>query len=201
MNKTTAVKKNIKVISPYVFLVMAVILCSCSLNYGQTEDTASTVPEFIFTNARYKSYQNRKLINQMQAELLEQYKSDRASYAQNAQFFTWNTDGTMDTEGKARLLSVNSKEKIYSMFTDIVLKNYSQNMEIYADSLMFNANTEQLVSGADSSVTIKRKDLELTGKGFSGSGVSSSFSFTGNVKGTINTQEKQKEQQEEQNEE
>ena len=167
---------------PFLFL-----LSSCSLNYDQGTNTESSVPEFTFNNATFNRYENDKLTMELKALKLEQYKDDGATYGQNVNFTTWNKNQEKETEGSCGLLNANTKDDIYTLFNDIIIKSYEQNMEIYAQNLKFNAKTEQLTSGASDKIQIKRDDINIEGRGFSASGVSRSFAFTESVNGTIET--------------
>ncbi len=93
---------------------------------------------------------------------------------------------------------MNSKDEIYTLFKDIFIQNYSQNLEIQAQNLKWNGKTEQLTSSKDESVFLKKDNIELQGKAFSASGVSQSFNFAGEVKGSLTTQEPEPEPESEQ---
>ena len=173
-------------------------LSSCSLNYDEDSTQTSTAPEFVFKNAKFSRYESGKLSLKIEAEVLEQYSDNNATYAQNAKFFSWGSDGNLETEGKCFLLSMNSKDEIYTLFKDIFIQNYSQNLEIQAQNLKWNGKTEQLTSSKDESVFLKKDNIELQGKAFSASGVSQSFNFAGEVKGSLTTQEPEPEPESEQ---
>ncbi len=170
-----------------LFPLTLILFLSCSLNYGEQVDTQNSVPEFIFKNTSYKKYKDSKLSMEMNASIIEQYKTNSLSYADNAKFKTWNEDGELETEGSCALLSMDQTEKLYTMFKSIVIKNYSQSMEIQAENLKWNGQNEQLVSGVSDLVFLKKDKLELEGTGFSASGVSKSFEFTGKVTGSMDT--------------
>ena len=182
-------KKN----STIIFFIMPVLLLtapvSCSLKYDEVTDTTDSVPEFVFRNARYSRYENSKKSIYLSAGLLEQYKKDSASYARNAVFSTWDKNGTLDTEGKCYLLGINLNEEIYTLFNDILIKNTSQNFKIRAENLRWNGKTEQLTAGADETVYITKDDVELSGKGFSASGVNRNYRFSSSVNGTMTTKD------------
>lgn len=192
MKKTFLARKFLFLTQAFLF---ASLLISCSLNYGEQVKAEGVVPEFVFNNARFSRYENKKKTMELDAESLEQYKSDSASFAKNATFKTWNKEGNLDTEGKCVLLGLNTNDKIYTMFNDIILKNIDQELEIHAQNLKWDGKTEQLVSGKNDIVRIKRGSLELEGKGFSASGVSKSFSFSQKVQGTIIEKEKSAEEE------
>lgn len=172
-------KKNL-----IVGLIFSLTL-SCSLNYGNEQSSESTVPEFSFTNANYKRYSNNKKSVEMQAGRLEQYKSDGTSYASNAEFKTYDDNGKVDTDGSCKLLAADTNKKEYSLFNDVLIQIYSQDMVLLANSLHFNGKTEQLTSALDEEVTIERKNTSVSGKGFSASGVSRTFSFASSIQGTV----------------
>lgn len=162
-------------------------ISSCSLNYGEGEEPESNNPEFIFRNAKFQRIEDRKLKVTLNAERLEQYKLNNAMYAQNIFFESYDKNGKLDTKGSCSLLDINNRDEIYYLFNQILIENLSQNVEIHAQNLKWDSNSEQLTSGQSDSVVIKRNDLQITGKGFSASGVSKSFVFTEGVEGIIQT--------------
>lgn len=176
---------------------LVIALSSCSLNYGEGEEPESNNPEFIFKNAKFQRIEDKRLKVSLKAERLEQYKTDNAMFAQNIFFDSFDKDGKLETTGSCLLLDINNRDKIYYLFNQIVIKNIPQNIEINAQNLKWDNNSEQLTSGVMDSVVIKRDDLEISGKGFSASGVSRSFVFNDGVEGIIQTKDKKSEEESE----
>lgn len=173
----------------YLFLLISLnfFSFSCSLNYLKSENSEDSIPEFSFKNANYAKYEAGKKNVSLKAEQLEQYKSDNAVFAKNAEFETFDDDGKKETNGSCDLISANTKKDIYTLYGNIQLNLEKQEMKISADSLNFNKKTEQITSGKSSEVKLIKKDVEMAGYGFSASGVSKSFSFVDTVSGTITT--------------
>ena len=163
---------------------------SCSLNYLKSENSEDTIPEFSFKNANYSKYESSKKNVSLKAEQLEQYKSDNSVFAKNAEFETFDSDGKEETSGSCQLISANTRKEIYTLYGQIQLNLPKQEMQISADSLNFNKKTEQITSGKNSEVKLIKKDIEMSGYGFSASGVSKTFSFIDSVSGTIVTDDK-----------
>lgn len=167
----------------FLLMVCSFFLQSCSLQYNQTVYAEEYIPEFIFNDVEFTRYENYSRVVQLKAEKLEQYKNTAAAYAQSVNFYTWDSN-KLDTEGSCLYLSINSKDQIYSLFTDILIKNYGQDMEIQAQNLRWNGNTEQLTSGIGDLVTVSTQNMTVEGVGFSASGISNTFSFDYDVDGT-----------------
>ena len=72
---------------------------------------------------------------------------------------------------------------------NIQVSSKEDNVKFYSDSLKWNAKTEQLTSGKSNTVKIEKDDATIYGSGFSASGVSKSFSFSGSVSGEIITKD------------
>ena len=172
-----------------IILLFAYIFFSCSLNYGTEKTSEETVPEFSFLNSNYNKYEENKLSIEMKAKKMEQYKTNGDTYAESVVFKTYNDDGTVDTEGSCNLLSSNTKTKKYSLFDNIEINIYDQEMILFATSLYFNGTTEQLTSSQTENVLIKKKDTEIEGIGFSASGVSKKYAYASNIKGKIISEE------------
>ena len=174
--------------NPLLFLSLSVSLTlSCSLNYLNGENSEDKIPEFSFRNASYTRYESGRKNVSLNAAQLEQYKSDNAVFARNAEFETFDADGKDETSGSCELIAANTKEEIYTLYGGIRLNLQKQDMQISADSLNFNKKTEQITSGKNGEVRLTKKDVEMSGYGFSASGVSKTFFFTSAVSGTINT--------------
>lgn len=172
-----------------IILLFAYNFFSCSLNYGTEKTSEETVPEFSFLNSNYNKYEENKLSIEMKAKKMEQYKTNGDTYAESVVFKTYNDDGTVDTEGSCNLLSSNTKTKKYSLFDNIEINIYDQEMILFATSLYFNGTTEQLTSSQTENVLIKKKDTEIEGIGFSASGVSKKYAYASNIKGKIISEE------------
>lgn len=174
----------------YCVLIAAVcMLSACSLDYGKTVNVEDSIPEFKFTDAVYSQYENNKKTLEISAERIEQYKSDGSSYAKKASFKNYNEDGTLDSEGKCDFLSADTKNDLYTLFENIYVQLHSQDLKIRAQALKFDGKTEQITCGMDDTVSIEKKDTVITGRSFSASGVSKTFSFGETVTGTVVTQD------------
>lgn len=160
-----------------------VMLSACSLDYGREESTEATVPEFVFVGAHFVRVEAKKRTMQIDAEKLEQYKSDGSSYARGASFKTYDKSEAVDTEGSCGLVALDVSNERYKLYDGIAISIVSQEMKLYAETLQFNGKTEQLTSGRDDVVSIERKNAVVSGTGFSASGVSRSFSFLSGVHG------------------
>lgn len=165
-------------------LFVLLTLSSCTLRYGQQVNSEGSVPELSFENVHMTRYEDAQPSLKLNASQIEQYKNS-SLYAKDAVFTTWDKNQNVETEGSCLLLGMDTKEERYTLFNNILIKNYSENMQIQADSLRWNEKTEQLTSGETDRVTISKEDIQLTGTGFSASGISRQYSFSGTVSGTV----------------
>ncbi|MCR5723618.1 MAG: LPS export ABC transporter periplasmic protein LptC [Treponema sp.] len=165
-------------------LVAVLFAAGCSLDYGREENTEASVPEFTFLDVHFVRVEAKKRTMQIDAEKMEQYKSDGSSYARKAEFKTFDKNEAVDTEGSCGLVALDINNERYKLYDGIAINIISQEMKLYAKTLQFNGKTEQLTSGRDDTVTLERKNASVSGKGFSASGVSRSFSFLSAVQGS-----------------
>lgn len=165
---------------------LTIVSLSCSLNYANGENSEDKIPEFSFTHAEYIKYESSKKTVSLYAEKLEQYKNDGSVFAKNAVFETYNDD-KIEMKGSSELLSADSRNELYTLFGRINLFIADQNMEIATQSLMLNRKSEQLTSGINDEVMLTKDDTVVTGRGFSASGISRTYSFLGYVDGVIKT--------------
>lgn len=169
-----------------VFLFLCIISSfSCSLNYTTENVPEAKVPEFIFTNASLYRYEKNKISMKLNAENLEQYKNKNESYAKKASFYTFNEKNEIETEGSCYFLAMDSKKEIYTLFNNVLIKHHPQHITLKAQNLLWNGNTEQLISGKQDKVFLTKDNLQVEGTGFSASSISNSYKFLDNVKGSF----------------
>jgi len=166
---------------------MCTVFFSCSLKYDETVNAEEANPEFIFYNTQLSRYENNKKKAGISTEYIEQYKNSDSTYARNVEFNTIDKDGKTETEGKCGLLYFDSKKELYELYDGIKLFNTKQNTNFYADILRWNGKTEQLTSGRTDMVRLEKEGTVIVGSGFSASGISGRYNFTGSVSGNIVT--------------
>lgn len=175
-----------------IFFKIAILISlfsSCSLKYGTDLTEEEALPEFIFENSNFSRYNENVKTLELNANRLEQYKNGNSMYAKNVEFNIFDDNGALETTGSCGLMGADTNEKKYTLFDDIKISNQKDKLEISAQNLKWNGKTEQLISGLKDIVTIKKDNTELRGSGFSASGVTKSFSFTGSVSGSVETDE------------
>ena len=164
-----------------------ILLTSCSLKYSETVNSEDKVPEFVFEDTKMIRYENRKATLEVSAASLEQYKNTNETYGKDISFISYDKDGKVETEGSCGTIYADTQKKLYELYDDINLYNAAEKMRFYANALRWNGRSEQLTSGRSDMVKIEKDDTIMRGSGFSASGISKTFSFRGNITGTIET--------------
>ena len=159
------------------------MLSACSLRYEQQTSMEDKIPEFLFENVSFERYLSGQKSFLLEAQVLEQYKRTNESYGKNVSFYNWNEDGEVETTGSCDMLGIDPASNIYLLFNNVFVQDIPNELEIKGQHLKWNGNTEQLTTDSLEKVYIKHKDLTLEGSGFSASGISKTFSFTGQVNG------------------
>lgn len=176
-----------------LFILFSIFLFSCSLEYEKEENPENQTPEFVFYNANYTKIENNKKKMKMNADQIEQYKSDSFSFISNARFTTFDKEEKEDTIGKCNLISADTTNEKYIMFGNIELNIISEKTNIFAEILNIDKKNEQITSDINKEVQIKKEDIDVKGCGFSSSGISKTYSFLSNSSGTMITKEENKE--------
>lgn len=170
----------------FALLCISLFVCtSCSLKYREETQAESTNPEFIFTDAQIEQIENNKKTLRVKASLIEKYKNSDNSFAKDVDFKTFEKDGSLESEGKCDYLKMNSQVSEYEMYDNIQLFSKKHNAFFYSDVIKWNGKTEQLISGRNQTVKVKKDDTTIIGSGFSASGVTGKYQFTGVVSGVI----------------
>lgn len=160
---------------------------SCSVKFEEALNVEDSTPEFIFQNANMVRYENRVPKSELNAEIIEQYKDSPETFAKGVEFKSFNENGEIDTEGECGYLFTDTKSELYELYDDIKLFSHEQKTNFYADSLRWNSKSEQMIGGKNDMVRIEKEDTVIYGSGFSASGVSKTYSFSGSVSGDIET--------------
>ena len=171
------------------------LISSCSLKYSESINSEDKVPEFVFENTKLVRYENNKPTLELSAGTLEQYKESDETYGKDVSFTSYDDEGKVETEGSCGIIFADTGKKLYELYDDINLYNSSEKMRFNASALKWNGRSEQLTSGRGDMVKIEKDDTIMRGSGFTASGISKTFSFRGNITGTIETSEEQTQQE------
>lgn len=169
-----------------IFLA-ALTITSCSLKYTETVNSEDRVPEFVFEDTKLVRYENMRPTLEVNAGMLEQYKNSNETYGKDISFTSYDDEGQLETEGSCGIIYADTGKKIYELYDDINVYNAPEKMRFYASVLKWNGKSEQLTSGRSDMVKIEKDDTIMRGSGFSASAISKTFSFRGNITGTIET--------------
>ena len=182
---------------PLLFILLST---SCSLKYTETVNSEDRVPEFVFEDTKLVRYENMKPTLEVNAGMLEQYKNSNETYGKDISFVSYDDEGQLETEGSCGIIFADTGKKVYELYDDINVYNAPEKMRFYASVLKWNGRSEQLTSGRSDMVKIEKDDTIMRGSGFSASAVSKTFSFRGNITGTIETSDDKEEPAEGENE-
>lgn len=187
---------SLKLLAMLGLFTFGLISSSCSLKYDEAVSAEEKNPEFVFYDTKLTRYENNSKKAEINTGYIEQYKDSDATYARDVNFKTIDKDGKLETEGKCGLLYFDSKKELYELYDGIKLFNVKQNTRFSADILRWNGKTEQLTSGRTDMVRIEKDDTVIVGSGFSASGISGRFNFTGMVNGNIVTKSEEEKAEE-----
>lgn len=171
------------------FILFLIFLTSCSLNYEKEENQENLTPELILKSVKFKKIENNRLKVKMNADIIEQYKSDSFSFASNVDFTIFNTNEQKELFGKCNFISADTINEKYILLGNINLSVVEQNIDIFAETLNIDKKNEQITSGINNKVQIKKDNMDIVGVGFSASNISNSFSFSDKATGNIITEE------------
>lgn len=174
----------------FILLSVLFVFLGCSLKYDENVDAEATNPEFIFYDTKVTRYEDKIKTVEFSAENIERYKNSDAIYGKKIAFTTYDkakASSNPEMEGNCGLLYADTAHEIYELYDGIKMFSSKQNISFSADILRWNAKTEQLTSGRTDMVRLEKDGTVITGSGFSATGVSGKFNFTGSVSGNIET--------------
>ena len=157
------------------------------MRYDDTVSANERIPEFIFKEAKLYRYEDNARTVELTAGEIEKYEKSQNNYAKDVSFKAYNNKQELTTEGSCNYIYLDLDSELYELYGNITLYAKEQNTYFYADILRWNAKNEQITSGRSDFVKIKKDDTIIYGSGFSASGVSGTYVFTGSVTGEIET--------------
>ncbi len=163
-------------------------MSSCSLKYDEESSVESTIPEFVFSDTKLSRYENNQVTVELNAGTIEQYSNSSDTYIKDIEFKMFDDKNNVTSEGSCGYLFMNTENEIYQLFDDIKFSNKERNLNVFAQNLLWNSLTEQLISTNDEIVEISKDDITIKGKGLSLSTVSDTFEFSGKVEGTVESE-------------
>ena len=107
-----------------------------------------------------------------------------------------NDEEKLSAEGSCQLISADSSSERYALLGQVEITSFEENLTLHTQSLSWDGKTQQLVTDVQDTLELKKgtaqeaapsTSIELTGSGFSASGVTGNFQFTGAVSGKIYT--------------
>lgn len=164
--------------------IIAILFSGCSLKYQRETVSESNVPQISFENLVLTQYSDNKKTVELESSIYEQYKATGLSFSKDALLKIFDQNQKQTSVAEAKLIAADSKAQVYEFFNGIQFLDNSKDLKISGDTLKWNNKTEQLVSAKNREITVKKENLEITGKDFSASGVSNTFLFSGPVHGT-----------------
>ena len=182
-----------RVLSISAVLISFFSFSACSLKYQRDTVSELNVPQISFEDATVCQFSDNKVTTKLVGSVYEQYKNTGAIYAKDATFYLYDDSGKEKATASVVLLGADPQNEIYEFFDGISFVDNDQNTKISGQSLKWNTKTEQLVSFKNQEITVKKENLEITGKDFSASAISDTFLFSGTVHGTqilVNSGEK-----------
>lgn len=166
-----------------IFFFFSPLFFACSLKYNEVTSVESNAPELQFTDLTMKRFEDNKETVNLKANSLEEYPSGGGTWAKGAQF-SLLSDGKVTTEGSAGSLS--AVDDVYTLH-NLKAKRSEDELTLTAKNLRFDKSTQQVVAGRNDIVTIEKGKTKMSGSGFSASGISKKFSFTGSIEGVTVT--------------
>ena len=189
-------RQSYKIIYSLLISAFLIFCSSCSLKYDETVNAEETNPEFVFTHAKMIRYKDGNESVKVYADSIEQYKDSDITYGKNVSFTTYDDEHKVETEGSCGYLYADSEKEIYELYDGIKLYNKAQNTNFFANMLKWNGKSEQLTGGKRDTARIEKDGTIIYGTGFSASGVSKTFNFSGTVSGEIEAKDKESDDQE-----
>jgi len=154
-----------------IFFFLFSLFISCSLDYSSAiiaEDLSEKVPETTLINFKQIKVENGKITRKVTAGSAENYTKTKQTIFLNLQFFDYNKNGEITTEGKADKVIFKTDSEDAEISGNIYFYSHTENTEIFAEILIWKNKEKILSSQPDKLVRLYRKkdNSFIMGKGF-----------------------------------
>ncbi len=133
-----------------------VLLSACSLTYTEEEPEVSHIPELVFSDAEYLSYEDGRMTMRLATQRLEQYQEDDSFYAAHVSFETYTEEGELSAEGFCQMISANPDDERYTLLGDVSVDSVEEDLLLRARSVQWDGRKEQLVASATDAIELVR---------------------------------------------
>lgn len=170
-----------KVLAP---ILIALLLVSCTFSEeSQEKKQKAKLPSIVLDNATYVLGQKDQKPLDIVAKKITFYSDDNKAILEDFSFKQKDDEGIVVLEGSAIHGDINTSTKVMNLEGSVHLKQTSENMEITADTLIFDADNEEITSSGF--VMVKSENGSFSGYGFNGDLIEQAYSFDSIEQGTI----------------
>lgn len=152
------------------FLIIVIIISSCTLDYSDTEivETLSDeIPNTIIYKYETVEFQNGSPSLEIKADKAEVYNSKEKTYLTKVEFYNYKDD-LINNRGKSDSAILNMKSGDAELTGSIEVKSEEDHSSLKAESLIWVDKNKNLASNPEDLVTVTdKKGSELKGRGFS----------------------------------
>ena len=154
----------------FFILPVAVVMCGCSLDYGEAmieEEFSEEIPDTILIEFTHTVVEDDQVVVVLQAERAETYAKRHTTSLSGVRFYEYNDQGEIITEGRADRASFHTESQDAEIVGAITFHSVAEGMSIYAEHLFWEMENKILTSDPQESVRIDKEDGSfLEGKGF-----------------------------------
>jgi LPS export ABC transporter protein LptC len=186
--------RRVRCFATGVLGVAAVILASCSLDYGEqtvVEKQPENIPDTVAIGLVHRVNKGGKLQVQLEASRAESFSSSSVTVLTDAHFTEYDDKGAMDTEGRADHLVFHTDTEDAEISGAVRVYSATEKANITAQSLSWENKTKRLTASPEEKVVLKKDDGSfIAGSGFLGDFRHRQLVFNGPVEGQYVWQEK-----------
>ena len=153
-----------------LFLLLALSLFSCSLNYEEAriaEDISEKTPDTILFKFAHTVVKKGKPIYKISAARAENYSKKEISYLFDVRFIEYDASGAVITEGQADYAEFHTDTENAELEGNIEFYSAEENSHVYGGYLSWDNESKILKGNPDGSILLSRESGSMVeGVGF-----------------------------------
>ena len=179
-------KKNVKPANRVIYIVILLIISSCTFDYNEAGSAEDNLPDLVMENVEYVRVRSAEPIARFEAERAESYEKQSLMKLENFSFEQYSERGeTTNVTGRAGNASVYIQSGDIFMNNGVRLEVESEDIIIETFQIDWKDEQRILTSGDENDVYITQQNgTSFTGTGLHADARRRTWEFSGSVSGT-----------------
>ena len=172
-----------------LLVMIAVLIASCSLDYGESRlssEISEEIPDTVLTGVTHTVVRDNTVRFRITATRVEAFSDENRQYLYDVGFTEYDADGAVRTDGTAGFADFQTDTEDVELTGSLRFFSVPDEAWLQSDYLYWSSDERQLTARPEEPVVLEKSDgTYIVGRGFTAELDQSLIIFSGGVNGTI----------------